>query len=378
MRIENEMPIGAVSEPQFSVKGALASLSLSMLLSALGTSKVNIALPILTQTFNASFQQIQWIVIAYLLAVTALIVSAGRLGDMTGRRRLLLGGLFIYTASSLFCGFAPSLQLLIVGRAIQGLGGTVMMALTLAFVGETVPKEKTGSAMGLLSTMSAVGTALGPSLGGFLISSFGWRSIFLFNIPLGVLAFLLSYRYLPVDRRKPDTQRVGFDNVGTVLLALALTAYALAMTIGRGNYSGFNLALLLAAVLGVALFIYAETKAASPLIRLAVFRNPILSVGFTTSALVSTVLMATLVVGPFYLTEALGLETALVGMVICVGPVVVALAGVPAGRLTDKFGNQHITIIGLCGIAAGSFLLSLIPVSFGVPGYLFPIVIISA
>jgi len=126
MPLENDVPIGTVSEPQFSVKGALASLSLSMLLSSLGTSKVNIALPTLAQTFNASFQQIQWIVIAYLLAVTALIVSAGRLGNITGRRRLLLGGLFIYKSASLFCSLAPSLQLLIAGRAIQGLGGTVM------------------------------------------------------------------------------------------------------------------------------------------------------------------------------------------------------------------------------------------------------------
>ena len=113
MPLENDVPICTVSEPQFSVKGALASLSLSMLLSSLGTSKVNIALPTLAQTFNASFQQIQWIVIAYLLAVTAVIVSAGRLGDITGRRRLLLGGLFIYTSTSLFlqfCAFAAAVD----------------------------------------------------------------------------------------------------------------------------------------------------------------------------------------------------------------------------------------------------------------------------
>jgi MFS family permease len=108
------------------------------------------------------------------------------------------------------------------------------MALTMAFVGETVPKAKTGNAMGLLGTMSAIGTALGPSLGGVLIAGLGWRAIFLVNVPLGVLTFLLAHRYLPLDCRRPKADRAGFDHVGTLLLALTLAAYALAMTIGRG------------------------------------------------------------------------------------------------------------------------------------------------
>src|SRR3954471_3854425 len=190
-----------------SVRWALLSLSLSMLLSSLGTSIANVALPTLAQAFAASFQDVQWVVLAYLLAITTVIVSAGRLGDMTGRRRLLLAGFVLFTAASVLCGVAPTLWLLVVARAAQGLGAAVMMALTMAFVGETVPKEKTGRAMGLLGTMSAIGTALGPSLGGVLISGFGWRAIFLVNIPLGVLAFLLAYRYLPVDRHGPKTKR---------------------------------------------------------------------------------------------------------------------------------------------------------------------------
>jgi MFS family permease len=117
-----------------------------------------------------------------------------------------------------------------------------MMALTMAFVGETVPKEKTGSAMGLLGTMSAIGTALGPSLGGFLIAGPGWRAIFLVNVPLGVVAFALAYRYLPADRG-PKTDRAGFDAMGMLLLALTLGAYALAMTLGRGSFGVLNIAL---------------------------------------------------------------------------------------------------------------------------------------
>jgi MFS family permease len=172
-----------------SVPWALASLSLSMLLSSLGTSIANVALPTLAQAFNASFQEVQWIVLAYLLAITTLIVSVGRLGDITGRRRLLLAGIFLFTVASVLCGVAPKLWLLIAARAAQGFGAAIMMALTMALVSETVPKAKTGSAMGLLGTMSAIGTALGPSLGGVLIAGLSWRAIFLVNVPLGILTF---------------------------------------------------------------------------------------------------------------------------------------------------------------------------------------------
>src|SRR5215831_6127223 len=168
---------GGGAERAPSVRGALASLSLSMLLPSLGTSIANVGLPTLAQAFNASFQAVQWIVLAYLLAITILIVSAGRLGDITGRRRLLLAGIFLFTAASVLCGVAPALWLLVVARAGQGLGAAVTMALTMALLGETVPKAKTGSAMVLLGTMSAIGTALGPSLGGVLIAGLGWREI---------------------------------------------------------------------------------------------------------------------------------------------------------------------------------------------------------
>ena len=187
-----------------SFRWVLASLSLSMLLSSLGTSSANVSLPTLAQAFNASFQEVQWVVLAYLLAITTLIVSVGRLGDITGRRRLLLAGIVLFTAASVLCGVAPTLWLLIAARAAQGLGAAVMMALAMAFVGEAVPEAKTGSAMGLLGTMSAIGTALGPSLGGVLIAGLGWPAIFLINVPLGILTLVLAYRHLPIDRTGPS------------------------------------------------------------------------------------------------------------------------------------------------------------------------------
>jgi EmrB/QacA subfamily drug resistance transporter len=355
----------------------LASLSLAMLLSSLGTSIANVALPTLAQAFGGSFQEVQWVVLAYLLGVTTLIVSVGRLGDLIGRRRLLLGGISLFTLASVLCGVAPTLRLLIAARAAQGLGAAIMMALAMALVGEAVAKAKAGSAMGLLGAMSAIGTALGPSLGGVLIAGLGWRSIFLVSVPLGFFAFLLAYRYLPADRRKPAADRAAFDIVGTLLLALTLAAYALAVTLGRGNFGSLNAALLLAAALGIGLFALAQSRAASPLIRLPMLRDPTLSGGLAMSALVSTVMMATLVVGPFYLSRVLGLEAAAVGLVLSVGPVVVALSGVPAGRIADRFGARRTTLAGLVAIAAGSLLLSLMPPALGIAGYVAPIVVIT-
>ena len=358
-----------------SARWALAGLSATTLLASLATSIATVALPTLEQAFGASFQQVQWIVVAYLLASTTLIVSVGRIGDMVGRRWLLLAGIVLFTAASLLCGAAPTLWLLIAARAAQGLGAAVMMALAMAFVGQMVPKAQTGSAMGLLGTMSAIGTALGPSLGGVLIAGFGWRAIFLINLPLGVLALLRAGRHLPADRAARVGDRSGFDYAGTLLLALTLGAYALAMTIGRGGFGALNAALLLAAAVGAGLFVRAEARAASPLIRLGMFRDPTLSAGLAAGVLVSAVMMATLVVGPFYLARSLALDTALVGLVLSAGPLTAALAGVPAGRLVDRFGARRTVVLGLAGIGAGCGLLSVIPAALGVSGYVGPIVI---
>lgn len=365
-----------LSTPQStaSARRILASLSLAILLSSLGTSIANVGLPALAQAFNATFQQVQWVVIAYLLAMATLIVSVGRLGDLTGRRRLLLVGILLFTLASILCAIAPTLYWLIAARALQGLGAAMMMSLAMAFVGEVIPKEKTGSAMGLLGSMSAVGTALGPSLGGVLIAGPGWQAIFLINIPLGILVFVLAQRYLPLDR--PAAQRPRFDHLGTLSLAFTLAAYALAMTIGRGHWGLLNVVLLLAAACGIGLFVLVEKSAVSPLIRLDLLHNT--AAGLAMSALVASVIMATLVVGPFYLSRAFGLSAAHIGLVLSVGPVAATLTGMPAGKITDYLGAQTSTLIGLSGMVSGTFLLTLLPVSVGLAGYIAPMVIITS
>ena len=262
------------------------------------------------------FQAVQWVVLAYLLAITAVIVSAGRLGDRLGRRRLLLAGLLLFALACGLCAMAPSLHWLIAARVLQGLGAAIMMAMTLGMVGDTVSKARTGRVMGLLGTLSAVGTAMGPSVGGVLLSLWSWRALFLLGAPLGLLAAALAYRYLP-------------DEPGA--------------------------------------------RAATPF--WSSLASPGLRAGLGMSALVSAVMMATFVVGPFYLSRGLGLAPAWMGLVMAVGPCVAAVTGVPAGHLTDRFGSSRMTALGLAIMAVGALSLAL---ASGLLAYLGALVLLTS
>jgi MFS family permease len=361
------MPREPLSTP---ARWALTSLALSMLMPSLDTSIANAGLPILATAFDATFQQVQWIVLAYLLAITTLIVSVGRLGDGFGRRRLLLIGIGIFTSASLACALAPGLGWVIGARAVQGVGAAMMFALTVALVADAVPKTRAGSAMGLLATMSATGTSLGPSLGGLLMTHVGWQAIFLLNVPLGLLNVWLVYRFLPADRAAGP--RVTFDYSGSAVLVFTLAAYALAMTL-----EGFTLPLLLASLCGLGLFVVVEKKAEAPLIRLSLFSDRRLSSSLALTLLVTTVMMTTLVVGPFYLSRGLGLSSTVVGLALSVGPLLSAFGGVPAGRLVDRFGARRIVPGALLAMACGCGLLALLPMSLGLPAYLLPIAVVA-
>lgn len=305
-----------------AARGALAALSLATLLPALGASIANIGVPAIAASLHAPFRQVQWVVLAYLLSVTVLSVWAGRLGDLLGRRRLLLAGVTLFASASLLCALAPGLPLLVAARIVQGAGAAVMMALAMAMamaVG-AVSQQRAGSAMGLLGSMSALGTTLGPALGGLLLTRFGWPSLFLLNVPLAGLALLLAWRYLPERRQQPGLRPP----------------------------------------------------------RLDLRHQPTLVAGLLASALVSAVMMTTLVVGPFYLARALHLDSTVSGMVLALGPLAAALCGVPAGRLVDRHGAQRMLKAGLLCGALACLALALLPASLGVTAYAMPLVLLTA
>lgn len=370
--------INALNVENTKLRKAILSLSLPMLLSSLATSIANVGLPTLTQLFNASFQQAQWVVLAYLLAITTSAISIGRMGDIIDKRRLLKAGIGLFTVASVGCALAPTIGMLITARVLQGLGAAAMMTLTLALVGETISQEKIGRVMGMLGTISALGTALGPSLGGILIAGFGWPAMFLINIPFGLLALFLVSRYLPSNSVSFTQRQSGFDLIGMLLLGLTLALYALSMTWGHGRFDARNLALLAGAAIGIGLFGWAERKARFPLVQTAILRHSVLRGSLIMSTLVTTIMMSTLIVGPFYLSRALGLSAQWVGLAMSAGPIVAALGGIPAGYAVDKLGAKIMVTSGLVGVAFGAVILAIIPTGWGVLGYVAPVCLITA
>ncbi|WP_231617145.1 MFS transporter [Erwinia sorbitola] len=301
--------------------GPLYALAFSMLISSMGSSIANVGLPTLTAAFHASFPQMQWVVLAYLLAVTASVLVMGWLGDRFGRQRLLAWGVLLFSIASLGCGLATQIGWLIAARILQGLGGAMMMANTLALAIQVLPPDRTGRAMGLLGTVSAIGTALGPALGGVLIAAFGWQALFLVNLPLGLLAWGLVQHYLP------HTAVAGTVTPGGSLLAL--------------------------------------------------LRQRVLMRGLLMSMAVTTVMMTTFIVGPFYLSHGLQLSPRQIGLVMAVGPLVAALSGVPAGRLVDRYGAQFTTAGGLAAVAGGCLLLAILPQRAEVAGYIAGLILLT-
>lgn len=299
--------------------GITAALALSMLLASLGTSIANIALPALAGAFSATFSEVKWVVVAYLAALTVCVVLAGRLGDIFGLKRVLAAGLGLFAIASLLCGLAPNLWFLIAARVLQGVGAAVLMTLAMALMRETASRERLGRAMGLLGTVSALGTALGPSLGGFIIAATGWQGIFLMQVPLTVVALVLAMSLLPNGTLTENRQQVRI----WAMLSRRLVPNLL-----------MNL-------------------------------------------LVAAVMMTTLMVGPFYLGGSLGLKEAMVGLIMSVGPAISIVSGFPSGRAVDALGAQPVVRIGLALLAAGAFLLSILPDMIGVAGYILAIVVLT-
>jgi MFS family permease len=301
--------------------GTTLSLALPMLLASLGTSIANIALPDVAAAFAAPFAQVQWVVIAYLAALTVSVLAAGKLGDYYGLKRALLAGLSLFFVATLLCGFASNIGLLVAARALQGIGAAFLMTIPLALVRETADEAHVGSAMGLLGTASAIGTALGPSLGGLAIAAGGWRGIFLAQLPLAMAAIVAASVVLP------------------------------------------NLPA-------------AEKKQASPPGHWAL-PSARLVFYFVANAVVAAVMMATLVIGPFYLGRGLGLEVAVVGLAMSVGPVVSAVSGIPSGKLVDVWGTESALIAGLALVAIGAFMLATLAGPLGIAGFLLAIVVLT-
>lgn len=317
----------------------IAGLALSALLAALGTSVANVALPTLATEFGVALGQVQWVVLAYLIAMTATAVQVGGLGDRFGRQRVLLMGLGLFLVATLACALAASFPALVVARALQGIGGAVLVALPMAIARDVVPAERLGSAMGLLGTTAAIGTALGPAAGGLLLGSFGWQAMFVVMLPLGLgaLALLGGRGVLGSSGFRVATGGAVGDKA------------ARAARGRRGRGSG-----------------------AWELVRTRAF-----AAALAMNLLVATVMMSTLIVGPFFLTAGLGLSAASVGLTMAVGPAVAAVTGVIAGKVVDSVGASRGTVFGLAIMVLGMAALAGLPAVLGVVGYVLALIVLT-
>lgn len=330
----------------------LAAVGSGIFLSTLSGSIVNVALPTLADEFDAEFEMVQWVVIAFLVTTAALLVSMGRLGDTIGKKPVYLTGLCIFTVGSVLCSLAPSLGWLIAFRMVQAVGAAMTQALGLAIATEAFPPEQRGLAVGYAGGLVSLGVVAGPTLGGALLGSLTWRWIFAINVPIGLVAVALVIRLVP--NRRP-THRRPFDLRGAALLVIALTAPLLALT--RGQAQGFAeatvLALVVAGIVASTTFVVVERRTPHPLIALDLFRNPTFTSGLVSGLFVFAALGGVLLLLPFYLEDMLDYSTVEVGLLIGLVPVLLAVIAPVAGAASDRWGTAPLTLGGLSVMMAG-------------------------
>jgi len=330
-------------------RAVLAVVGLGTFFSALSGSSVNLALPALTRSFGLAVDSAGWVVNAFLLPVTVLLLVAGRASDLLGHRRLYLAGFALVGLGSLGCALSPGFFPLIAARALQGTGGAMVMATGPALLTTTVPGERRGWALGMLATATYSGLTLGPIVGGWVLAGLGWRWIFVLNVPVVAIVIATGRRFLPA-RRGADS--VVFDWPGTVTLLTGLPLLLLALVEGRdlGWTSPWVLASAAGGMTLLALFFVVEKRSPGPLLDLRLFRSYVF-LGATLSAIGNYVaLFVPIILMPFYLMNGLGLPAPMAGLLLSAQPLAMALVASFSGRLSDRVGSR--------GLATGGLLLA--------------------
>lgn len=343
---------------------ALYVLCLGDLMIVLDSSIVNVALPSIQADLGFSPAALAWVVNAYLLTFGGFLLLSGRLGDLLGNKRVFQGGVVAFTVASVACGLAPSSELLVVGRAVQGLGGAAVSAVALALImGLFSEPAERAKAMGFFGFVMSGGGAVGVLLGGVLTGLFSWNWIFLVNVPIGVGVWLAGRRVLPGDELAPQASRLDVVGAGLITVALMTTVYAIVGGNEAGWTSARTLLLLgLGATLLVA-FVAREAMAAHPLVPLRLFRLRNVSVSQVVGVLWAAAMFAWFFFAALYLQRVLGYDALEVGLAFVPTCVVMAYCSLRVSdRLVMRLGIRPPLVVGLSLAATSLALFSRAPV----------------
>jgi EmrB/QacA subfamily drug resistance transporter len=342
---------------------AVAAVCVGALMSQLDASIVTVALPTMQHSFHASVGSVTWVGLSYLLVLVATITAVGRFADMWGRKLIYVYGFLLFVVASALCGLAPDLAALCGFRVLQAVGAAMMQANSLAIILLVVPGRSLGKALGFQGAAQAIGLALGPTVGGLLLSAGGWRLIFFVNVPIGLIGVLAALCFVP--RSQNLLARTAFDWSGLSLFFPAIVA--LLCGISFGATSGWNspliIGLFVAAAVLAACFIRHERSTANPMMDPALLTNRRFSLGIFSGMGAYVVLFGVLLVIPFYLERALHLGTAQAGLELMALPLCFGIFSPLAGRLADRLGVRPLAVTGMLLVAGGLIGLAAVPAS---------------
>jgi EmrB/QacA subfamily drug resistance transporter len=343
---------------------ALGTLCLGTLMIVLDTTIVNVALPSIRTSLGFSASSLAWVVNAYILTFGGFLMLGGRIGDLFGQRKIFIAGLVIFTAASLACGLSTTQWELITARAIQGVGGAIVSAVSLSLMMNlfTEPVER-AKAMGYFGFVAAGGGSVGVLLGGILTGALNWHAIFLVNIPIGIIVIFLSWKLLPSTRGTTETTHLDLWGALTLTLALMLAVYAIVNGNSIGWLSLQTIGMLIVAVILFAIFVRVEHKAPAPLIPLDLFKLHNLRTANIIGVLWAAAMFASFFISALYLQLVLGYTPLLVGLAFLPTNIIMAFFSFSlSAKLVVKYGLKRPLAIGLALAALGLLLLARMPV----------------
>lgn len=339
---------------------ALIVVALGSFLIPFMGSSLNIALPIIQNDLKVDLILLSWIPTVFVLANAAFIIPFGRLGDITGRKKIFSYGVVIYTAASLLAGISNSGTMLVVFSFLQGLGCSMMFATAVALLSSVYPKSHRGEALGIYVTAVYLGLFLGPILGGFLAQNLGWRSIFLFNVPFGILLYALITTRLSGEWRGSEGEK--FDIKGSVIYTVSIIALMYGFSTLHNDIGRIILSV---GMIGLIIFIINERRSSSPVLRLKIFKNStslLSALGLLVVNIATTALWTIL---SLYFQDLLSLSPQITALIISVEPLMVALLSTPVGRLSDRVENRLFPVLGMLTVTVGLLILSQLNMSTG-------------